>query len=365
MKGKGVMGQLWSGIRNAPCRFSRQERANFASCDTRLHENVPAWQARSQGRHPITEAIRKGIYYISLAALVLPAFVAAGCDRRGNTGDRVELVIGSPGHSSGKFYRPRGIAFDAASGIICVVDWDGRVQKFTTNGEFRASWIMPDVRKGKPEDLCFAKNGNVLVADTHYSRVVKYSPDGKYIGSFGSYGTADGQFIYPVGISCDRDGNIYVAEYGKSDRIQKFDARGKFLLSWGSFGSGPGQFQRPSGIDVTADNLVYVADAVNHRIQVFGTDGKLARIIGKQGEGPGEFRYPYDVAVSGGAVYVLEYGNQRLQKLSPDGKAIGAFGVPGTGDGCFAFPWRCTVMNGKVVVSDTENGRVIIAGGGF
>jgi DNA-binding beta-propeller fold protein YncE len=289
-------------------------------------------------------------------------WIIGGCNRAGQANGHFELVIGEPGHTSGRFNRPRGIDYDPASGIICVVDWDGRVQKFTTNGEFRASWIMPDVRKGKPEDLCFANNGNILVADTHYSRVVEFTPDGQLLRTFGTYGAADGQFIYPVGIACDRDGNIYVAEYGKNDRIQKFSPAGTFILSWGSFGAQPGQFQRPSGVAVTRDNQVFVADAVNHRIQVFNTNGKLLRIIGREGAAPGEFRYPYDVVVIGSAMYVLEYGNQRLQKLSLDGAPVGSFGRPGRGDGCFAFPWRCTEMGEQVLVSDTENGRVAVVG---
>lgn len=296
--------------------------------------------------------------YLCLAALLM----GGGCKHSGKSDGHFEGVIGEPGHTSGKFNRPRGIDFDPASGIICVVDWDGRVQKFTTNGEFRASWIMPDVRKGKPEDLCFAKTGNILVADTHYSRVVEFSPDGQLLRTFGTYGAADGQFIYPVGISCDRDGNIYVAEYGKSDRIQKFSAEGTFILSWGSFGARPGQFQRPSGLAVSSDNQVFVADAVNHRIQVFDTNGTLLRIIGKEGVASGEFRYPYDVVVIGDSMYVLEYGNQRLQRLSLEGVPLGSFGIPGRADGCFAFPWRCTEMGDQVLVSDTENGRVAVVG---
>lgn len=291
--------------------------------------------------------------------MVAVALVAGGCGKPDTPAGRFTLVIGSRGHTSGKFNRPRGITYDARSAIIFVVDWDGRIQKFARDGQFRASWIMPEIEKGKPEDLCMANNGNLLVADTHYSRIVEFSPDGRLIRSFGGYGQAPGQFIYPVGICCDQEGNIYVSEYGENDRIQKFSSDAELICSWGSFGAGPGQFQRPSGIDITTNGVIFVADAVNHRVQAFDSSGNLVRIIGKEGTGPGEFRYPYDVAVRGDILYVLEYGNQRVQKLTLDGQPLGLFGQPGQGEGCFATPWRCEVVGDNLFISDTDNNRVV------
>jgi DNA-binding beta-propeller fold protein YncE len=298
-------------------------------------------------------------------AAALTLLGAAGCGGPGTPSGHFELVIGSRGHTAGKFNRPRGITYYAPEKTIFVVDWDGRIQKFTTNGQFRASWIMPKIEKGKPEDLCIAKNGNLLVADTHYSRITEFTRDGRLVRTFGRYGRNPGEFIYPVGICCDNEGNIYVSEYGENDRIQKFDADGRFILSWGKFGTADGEFQRPSGIDITTNNTIFVADAVNHRVQVFDTQGTLLRIIGKEGAGRGEFRYPYDVVIGNDAFYVLEYGNQRVQKMTLDGQPLELLGQPGSGDGRFASPWRCAVIEDSLFVSDTENNRVVKLGATF
>jgi iron(III) transport system ATP-binding protein len=293
------------------------------------------------------------------AAAALLLLALAGCGGSAPAPDRFSLTIGSFGHTAGKFNRPRGLVFNETTGVLFVVDWDGRIQKFTPEGEFLGSWIMPAVEKGKPEDLCLTTNGNLLVTDTHYSRIVEFAPGGELIRSFGSYGREPGQFIYPVGICSDREGNIYVSEYGENDRIQKFAADGTWLLSWGRFGTAPGEFQRPSGIDLSPDNELFVADAVNHRIQVFDGRGGLLRVIGGEGAEPGKFRYPYDVAVSSNALYVLEFGNQRVQKLTKRGDFIAMLGQPGRGDGCFASPWRCTMVRDALYVSDTDNSRVV------
>ena len=71
----------------------------------------------------------------------------------------------------------------------------------------------------------------------------------------------------------DAEGNIFVSDgYGNS-RIAKFDKNGRFLKSWGSRGTAPGQFNIPHTIAVDAKGLVYVGDRTNNRIQVFDNDG--------------------------------------------------------------------------------------------
>lgn len=302
------------------------------------------------------------MYRPGMAAMaLLAAFIAvAGCNNTPPSANRFDLVIGSIGHTAGKFNRPRGIVHYPEMEAIFVVDWDGRIQKFTTNGEFRASWLMPDVRLGKPEDLCVDSHGNILVADTHYSRIVEFSSDGKLLGTFGKYGKAPGDFIYPVGVCRDRAGNVYVSEYGENDRIQKFSPDKQVLAQIGRPGGKPGEFLRPSGITISTNDLLFVADAVNHRIQVFETSGKFIRTFGREGTAPGEFRYPYDVAISGDTLYVLEYGNQRVQKLTLEGKPLAVIGGPGSGDGRFNCPWRCETVSGSLYVSDTENNRVVV-----
>jgi hypothetical protein len=222
--------------------------------------------------------------------LMIALLVCAGCDRRESARSGFAQVIGTFGHTSGLFNRPRGLDFTPNGDAFYVVDWDGRIQKFTSDGSFRASWIMPAVDIGKPEDLIVTTNGTVLVADTHYSRIVEFSARGDVLKMFGSYGKGPGQFIYPVGICNDSAGNIYVSEYGENDRVQKFDSDGRWLQAWGDFGDAPGFFRRPSGMDCSDAPQIYVADAVNHRLQVFDTSGTLIRLIGGQGTEPGLFR---------------------------------------------------------------------------
>ncbi len=293
-------------------------------------------------------------------SVLLTLLFLVGCGARDEKkSNEFDLTIGSRGHTSGLFNRPRGIRWDQEAELLHVVDWDGRVQSFTLDGRFRGSWIMPEVEIGKPEDLWVTKEGTILVTDTHYSRVMEFTRTGEEVRRWGSYGGGPGQFIYPVGICMDEDDFVYISEYGDSNRVQKFTRTGEFVASFGGFGSDFGEFQRPSGIAIGPDGNLYVSDAVNHRIQVLSRDGEFLRTIGKQGRKPGEFSYPYDVDFRNGKLLVLEFGNHRVQELEPDGTPLRMLGGPGNGDGEFASPWRFCVAEGRIYVSDTNNCRVV------
>src|ERR671922_3046903 len=76
---------------------------------------------------------------------------------------------------------------------------------------------------------------------------------------WGSFGTADGQFLGPFGVAVDSSGNVYIGDC-ENDRIQIFDSDGNFITKWGSEGSGDGEFECPHGVAIDPLDNVYVAD---------------------------------------------------------------------------------------------------------
>ena len=194
---------------------------------------------------------------------------------------RVEAVWGRPGITDGRFQTPRAIAIDRDEQLY-IVDKTARIQVFKTDGTFLRSWSTPDHAHGKPTGLSFDRDGNLMVADTHYFQVLVYSPEGKLLRTLGGKkGEKPGEFGFVTGTAQDSQGNLYVSEYGEYDRIQKFAPDGRFLLQWGGHGSDPGQFVRPQKIVFDADDHLWVTDAGNHRIQVFDTARQIAEIVGK------------------------------------------------------------------------------------
>jgi iron(III) transport system ATP-binding protein len=244
-------------------------------------------------------------------------------------------------------------------GEVIALDTAGRVLVYAPDGSIRRQWRMPDCKIGKPEGVVVLRDGRVVVCDTHYHRVVIFDAGGKVFQMFGQEGRGPGEFIYPVAVAKDAQENLYVAEYGSNDRVQKFTSDGRFLLTFGNFGTAPGQFQRPSGL-VWRDGKIYAADAFNNRIQVFTDDGKFVKILDSK-EQPLALRLPYDLKLApDDTLYAVEYGAGRVTRLDLDGRALGRYGTVGSGLGQFATPWGIAVdAKKRIYVADTGNRRVV------
>lgn len=282
-----------------------------------------------------------------------------GCNSESGT---AELVWGDRGVSDGAIVKPRAVAMDDADHLY-LVDWTARIQGYDRDGKFLGHvWQTPDYANGRPSGLSIDRDGNILVSDSHYGCLRIYDKQGKLLRTIdGKSGSQPAQFGYISDAVQDQAGNFYVAEFGEHDRITKLSADGKFLCTWGSAGSAPGEFARIRALALNGGKL-YVADSCNHRIQVFSLEGQYLRSWGTPGKAPGELKYPYDLAFSKKNpehLYVVERENHRVQKFNTEGKSLGMWGSPGRGPGQLFSPWAlCVDSRGAVHVVDTENHRV-------
>lgn len=172
---------------------------------------------------------------------------------------------GKRGTERDELLRPTGISINSKNEVYVVDSGNLRVKVYSSLGVFQKILEKPK-NMGLPVDVTVGPNDYVWIIDK--IRVYKYSPDGKFLSSWGKRGSKDGEFGNPKGIDIDELGFIYIAD-AANNRVQKFDGDGKFITKWGEPGSGIGRFNLPSGIAVDKDGLVYVTDSTNHRIQVF------------------------------------------------------------------------------------------------
>jgi DNA-binding beta-propeller fold protein YncE len=310
------------------------------------------------GPDETTMATRRSMLLWMAGSVLAPGL--SGCGMEGGD-DRPELIWGVHGTSGGWLHKPRAAAFDVDDQLY-LADLTDRIQVFDRDGHFLRSWRMPALNVDGPSGVNVDRLGRVLVADTHFYRVMIYTRQGKLIEQVGDgvQGSSPGRFVYATDAVIDKKGNLIVCEYGDFDRIQVFSPEGDFLRQWGGHGYDPGQFLRPRGLVIDDAEVLYVADSCNHRIQVFDTGGKLLGMWGSRGLKPGQMSFPYDISLGpDGFLYVCEYGNSRVQKFTKEGRSVGLWGHPGRDPGGLDNPCALAVDSlGAVSVVDSGNHRV-------
>ena len=183
-----------------------------------------------------------------LAIGAVAAAVTGGCSSGSSAESLPDKVWGRLGAGKGQFSKPRAIAIDANDNLY-IVDMTARIQVFDADGNFIRVWQTPEQANGRPTGMTISNiDGNLMVADTHYYRVLTYTPQGELLTNAtlgGTMGQGPGEFGFLTDVVRDVNGNYYVSEYGEFDRIQKFSPDGKFILQWGGHGDEPGHFMRP------------------------------------------------------------------------------------------------------------------------
>ena len=180
---------------------------------------------------------------------------------------------------------PHGI-HAAADGSVWVTDFatnsDGtkgqQVHQFSANGELLMSLgTAGSAGSGpnqfnQPNDVIVGPDGSIYVSDGHNgqgmtsnqameegraagntARIMKFSPEGRFIKQWGSIGVRHGEFRTPHAMEFDSQGRLWVADRG-NHRLELFDQDGNYLESRYTYG-------RISGLFITADDMVYAIDS--------------------------------------------------------------------------------------------------------
>ncbi len=151
---------------------------------------------------------------------------------------------------------------------------------------------------------------------------------------------------------------IVVADSG-NHRLQVFDELGLFVSSFGSFGTAPGQFNHPQGITFSPDGQLWVVDQGNNRLQLFNFDGTNFTFV-RQITADLSASTHLDTFADGRLV-VADTGHHLIKILSPDGTLLATYHEPTDGHiGPFLSPQGVAVLNEQLLlVADTGNRRVV------
>jgi sugar lactone lactonase YvrE len=248
--------------------------------------------------------------------------------------------------------------FDRCAGTTCVGSNVAPIQKFDASGRLVVSFGSGLINW--PHGLGVDGDGNVWVTDGKAGdgkgeTAIKFAPDGRVLMTLGTPGVAGNgpnQLNGPSDVLVAPNGDIFVADghgEGTNDRIVKYSPDGKFLKTWGHHGSGPGEFNVTHGLAMDSAGRLFVADRSNSRIEIFDPNGKLLDIWKQFGRPSGVYiqndvLYACD-SQSGSKVNAPFRQGIRIGSVK-DGKVTAFISAP---DPSFEMPEGCTAdKNGNV-----------------
>jgi peptidylamidoglycolate lyase len=205
------------------------------------------------------------------------------------------------------FMMPHGLTVDNENNIWVTDVGLHQVFKFSHKGKLLMKLGEATVSGNdslhfnKPTDIAIAKDGSFYVSDGYgNSRIIKFSPTGKYLFEWGKTGDKQGEFNIPHAICLDKNDNVYVADR-ENNRIQEFDSSGKFIQQWTdkSFG-----YMCSLYVDKRTSKLYAVDDftflKLKHRgsdVFIFDTAGKVQTRFGRSDFYGGPISWYHDVTI--------------------------------------------------------------------
>lgn len=255
-----------------------------------VHKTRQARAQRASWRYPMSQSTR--ILAASLAVLLVVVTVGVGV-RVMSTSNATAPTLDPNAVSTSRSSRPSVSPTVPPSPSIPapVVQVFPIVEPIAAGPALHLAW-----QTGGPSSTAalsaptIAPDGRIWVASGRDGTFWIFSPNGKLAGTWGSPGKGDGQFDFVYrnsgfddpfgGVAFGPDGSFWVLDTGNF-RVQHFDKNRIFLGSWGGFGTGNGQFAEATAIGVDRAGHVYVDDAARRDIQMFESDGQYLKTFAK------------------------------------------------------------------------------------
>ncbi len=257
------------------------------------------------------------------------------------------------------FNNPTGMAIDK-NDTVFIADTDNNViRKITKDGNvttvagdgFIGNQDGVNARFNYPQDVAFAKDGTLYVADTLNHVIRKITTDGKVstlnaysdrvaqiekgdielAGDYADGKLPDAKFNEPSALVIDEKGNLYVSDSGNqliryidftsntvstvAGNVSKSStiSESSKLYANGDYVNGSAlsaQFNFPKGLAITSEGGLLIADSLNHAIRYL-VDGKVTTVVGATNGSKSPLYYPTDILVlpDGFLLVVDSYSN--------------------------------------------------------
>ena len=157
-----------------------------------------------------------------------------------------------------------GVAVVGDEVMLCERDNEGTIMMYDRELKYvRRVEHGLGIFKGVSAD----NHGNLYVTDYTNDCIQVFSNDGVFLRSFGRDSNGVKRLDYPE-YMCVSGHYVYVTN-DDGNYVSVFTTAGDYVTSFGQQGSGEGEFKLPCGVCTDKDGFVYVADYGNHRVQCF------------------------------------------------------------------------------------------------
>jgi sugar lactone lactonase YvrE len=174
--------------------------------------------------------------------------------------------FGEFGTANGQLKTPGTPAVDSSHHIWVPDKGNNRVEEFTEAGV----WLRTISTWGTtgalnlPEAVAVGPGNTIFVADTGHNRVVEFSETGTFIRTIGAAGEP-GPLTTPTSLYMDKNGDLWVLEVG-ADQVKEYTTSGAYLGWLGAPGTGAEDLDYPMDVSGDESGHLFVADMFGSRI---------------------------------------------------------------------------------------------------
>jgi len=176
----------------------------------------------------------------------------------------------------------------------------------------------------RPTDVTWDTEGNIFVSDGYFNhRVVKYSPDGRFMGQVGSgdAGDAPDQFSTPHTIASDDSGRIYVGDRGNR-RVKVYSSALELLDMYEQTGApweiciSEGEHQYLFVSNSNSDSNPAASWNTSGEVYKMELDGTVIGRFGEAGKDLGDFQTIHGMSCRNpNEIIIAEISAWRVQKI--------------------------------------------------
>ncbi|GAB4276035.1 MAG: hypothetical protein Kow0029_17650 [Candidatus Rifleibacteriota bacterium] len=273
--------------------------------------------------------------------------------------------FGTRGNGERQFNFPMGLDWDPSRKELLIADTgNDRIVKLSADGRFISQHGGFGIAFGdkseeredsldEPFDVATGGFSDFYVSDQNNDRICIFDTYQSYRGNlFPQANDRRNRLDRPRGIKIDYENNVWIVD-GRADKVFKITTTGDKLLEVGGYGYSMFQLKDPTQIDISIEGEIYVADRGKSRIAVFDRLGSYQR------EMKDHLKSPAGVAIDpDGMIFVCDDRTNELGMYTPRGVRL--LYIAHASDGSkFRRPSDISVTANKLFLLDSGNHRVV------